>query len=599
LCYSLKAQLVIDAQFKHKRFTKEISYEIDSLQIWEQKGLFQTRALDFTNKSKPYLKHQNNFPLILKIEVTNTNKHSVSCILDFNNAELNKFQVVQLNDKQEVIYTSPILGDLQIFASRIIQYRVPAVPITLMAESKSTLLIGIANKNRMITGYIDIDRSADWHTKTRKLSYYHGWLSGLYGGFFMLGLILFLIIRQKIFLFYSMYVFGVAILLLTIWGYPFQYLFPNNIWLQDKFLLFIQLMGLLFLNLYALSLFQLEGLISGFKKIQFFIVTLYAIMILLVFSEFGKLIDGEDFLSNVLFIVEVLNFFLLVVSGPAIYLWKRRLSAFVFFISFVPVGLSLFYSTLSFLIPQLPYILLMDSLSVTLFLEILILSIFMIYEFKKSLIKKIELERALFLASKENQLAFMRGQEDEKKKIAMELHDGVATDLVLLKQWMETSENSSVVKAAKTKIDYLTIQIRNLSHQLLPWNFQHNDLNEAISNLFLSMPQEIQVKMNLEKPPSWLDSYQQTQLFRIVQELVKNTLKHARAKSIFLQLIDFESYIELHYEDDGVGFDANHKGVGLKSISSRAEMANGTISIETNKNSGTLVIVKFHKLSTH
>jgi signal transduction histidine kinase len=265
----------------------------------------------------------------------------------------------------------------------------------------------------------------------------------------------------------------------------------------------------------------------------------------------------------------------------------------------VPVGLSLFYSTLSFLIPQLPYILLMDSLSVTLFLEILILSIFMIYEFKKSLIKKIELERALFLASKENQLAFMRGQEDEKKKIAMELHDGVATDLVLLKQWMETSENSSVVKAAKTKIDYLTIQIRNLSHQLLPWNFQHNDLNEAISNLFLSMPQEIQVKMNLEKPPAWLDSYQQTQLFRIVQELVKNTLKHARAKSIFLQLIDFESYIELHYEDDGVGFDANHKGVGLKSISSRAEMANGTISIETNKNSGTLVILKFHKLSTH
>jgi histidinol-phosphate aminotransferase len=65
----------------------------------------------------------------------------------------------------------------------------------------------------------------------------------------------------------------------------------------------------------------------------------------------------------------------------------------------------------------------MDSLSVTLFLEIFILSLFMVYQFKKSLIEKSEIQRQLYVVSKENQIAFMKGQEDEKKKI-------VAKDLI-------------------------------------------------------------------------------------------------------------------------------------------------------------------------
>ncbi len=589
--FSLLGQVTIREGFTHQRIIKDVAYCIDSLHEWRREGFTPFMKKDFRLVSRHYIKHQNTFPIVLKLEVKNTLNNDVSCIVDFNNSEINGLQVAQVDTSGKQVFTSPLLGDVFPFAKRLIPYRVLAVPLFIRAHSSYTLFIGLENKNRMITGYFDFDVEAYWQHKTRNTSFSNGWLVGLYLGFILIGVIIYFILRQTIFLYYTLYVAGVTVLILTIWGYPFQMVFPNNLWLQDRFLLVVQLLGLLFLNLYALSLFQLEGPLPALQKAKKVVIGLFVLMIGLVISGVGKWLDAEELLSNVLFSVEALNFACLVVSGPAMYVSKKRKSALVFFMSFIPVGLALLYSTLSFLIPSLPYVLLMDSLSVTLFLEVLILSVYMIYQFKKSLLAKIELERALFKAAKENQLAFMRGQEDEKKKIALELHDGIATDLLVLKKGLKHA-GSSNWDAVSEDLEKVVFQIRTISHQLLPWSFHHKNMKEALQDLFVPLTFDYKVNVHIDDIPDWLGSFQQNQLFRIIQEVLKNTLKHAEAEHISFQMMNYGNQIDVHFEDDGKGFSVQTEtnGIGWKSVLSRAESIGGELKIESHPDLGTVVL---------
>jgi len=588
---SLFGQVTIREGFTHQRIVKDVAYCIDSQHVWKREGLKPFLKRDFRLLSKHYIKHQNTFPIVLRLEVKNVLNKDVSCILDFNNSEINGLQVAQFDASGKQVYASPLLGDVFPFSKRLIPYRVLAVPFLIRANCTQTLFIGLENKNRMITGYLDVDLEDYWHLKTRNTSFSNGWLVGLYLGFILIGIIIYFVLRQTLFLYYTLYVTGVTVLILTIWGYPFQSVFPNNLWLQDRFLLVVQLFGLLFLNLYALSLFQLEGPLPFLQKTKKGVLALFAFMILLVIIGIGKWLDAEEVLSNVLFSIEALNFACLVFSGPVMYWYKKRNSALVFFLSFIPVGLALLYSSLSFLIPSMPYVLLMDSLSVTLFLEVLVLSIYMIYQFKKSLLAKIVLERALFASAKENQLAFMRGQEDEKKKIALELHDGIATDLLVLKKGLQHAGNSTWDTIDKD-LERVVFQIRTISHQLLPWSFHHKSMKEALQDLFAPLIFDYEVNMYIDELPDWLGAFQQNQLFRIIQELLKNTLKHAEAKHISFQLMNYDNLIEMHLEDDGKGFSIHSetKGIGWKSVLSRAESIGGELKIESHPNLGTVVL---------
>jgi signal transduction histidine kinase len=599
-CYgSFHAQIVVNENFKHLRITEGIACDIDSQQVWMGKGIEELKTkLLFKNKTRRYIKHQNKFPLILKFEIKNTSNRALNCMLDINNVEIDYLQLVHFDSLHKALYKSPMQGDIFPFNKRLIPYRTTVFPLQIPANSSTTIMLGLYNKNRIITGFIDFDEADYWHLKTRKSSNYNGWVSGIYVGYFLLGLILFLIIKQSVYLFYSLYVFSIVLLINTIWGYPFQFLFPENSWLQDKFLLLVQLFGLLSLNLYALTLFQIDGKNRMLQKLKWYLILIFVLFMSIVLLDIGKTFDIEDILSKVLYFCEVSNFIVLILSGPLIYFIEKKTSGLVFFISFIPVGLSLLYSTLSFMMPTLPYILLMDSLSVTLFLEIFILSLFMVYQFKKSLIEKSEIQRQLYVVSKENQIAFMKGQEDEKKKIAMELHDSVATDLLLLKNRIEHSthemnENKKTIES----VDLISHQIRSLSHELLPWSYHNQDFKDAIFNLIQPLSSKIDVHITIENVPIWVDSFAKTQLYRVVQELLKNTIKHANARSIYIQLVNYEDSIELHYEDDGKGFDIqkSNSGIGIKSIYSRVESIGGKINIESCSNNGILAILTLLK----
>jgi signal transduction histidine kinase len=83
-------------------------------------------------------------------------------------------------------------------------------------------------------------------------------------------------------------------------------------------------------------------------------------------------------------------------------------------------------------------------------------------------------------------------------------------------------------------------------------------------------------------------------LFRVIQELSSNTFKHAKAENVYINIDYSNELLELHYKDDGIGFDSSYskKGVGLKSIFSRLEFYNGKIQMDTNPGKGLEVMIK-------
>jgi signal transduction histidine kinase len=88
-----------------------------------------------------------------------------------------------------------------------------------------------------------------------------------------------------------------------------------------------------------------------------------------------------------------------------------------------------------------------------------------------------------------------------------------------------------------------------------------------------------------------------TQLYRIVQELVNNTLKHAQAKNIRLEVFELKNeYINVIYEDDGLGFDMQDeqlkKGIGIQNIENRVSKLNGKITLDTAPHKGLAVIIE-------
>jgi signal transduction histidine kinase len=110
----------------------------------------------------------------------------------------------------------------------------------------------------------------------------------------------------------------------------------------------------------------------------------------------------------------------------------------------------------------------------------------------------------------------------------------------------------------------------SLAYTKIEYSFEHFNIDERL-------PEKIEVT-----------------IYRIVQELINNIIKHSKATEVSVQLFNANNSIILIVEDNGVGFtsDKNKKGIGLLNISSRLDMVNGNVNFEPSPKSGTLITVK-------
>lgn len=201
--------------------------------------------------------------------------------------------------------------------------------------------------------------------------------------------------------------------------------------------------------------------------------------------------------------------------------------------------------------------------------------------------------------------SLMEGEEKERFRIAKELHDGVNGDLSAIKFKLSSllEMNNSVIKEAVTMIDKSCQQVRAISHNLVPPSLQDFNLIEALEEYCTNMNAIHSPKISFQQlgDAIILNKKQEANVFRIVQELVNNSIKHAQADEINVQISSRKSTIQLTVEDNGKGYDQKTiktDGIGLKNIQSRVAYLNATLDLISNtQGTSTTIEIEIDKLS--
>jgi two-component system, NarL family, sensor kinase len=202
--------------------------------------------------------------------------------------------------------------------------------------------------------------------------------------------------------------------------------------------------------------------------------------------------------------------------------------------------------------------------------------------------------------------AVIEAQEQERTRIARELHDGIGLTLASIKINFSSitntndyisDENKEILQQNIESLDNACKEVRSLSHQMMPKALQDVGLTEAMEDLLEKTIAGLSIKYTFEKDNfGRLDETIEIGLYRIFQELLNNILKHAKASEIAIYMHKTKEYVLLMVEDNGIGMeqDQNYEknGIGLSNIEARVHALKGTFSIGPGAYHGIVASVK-------
>ncbi|PKV49901.1 signal transduction histidine kinase [Aquimarina sp. MAR_2010_214] len=202
--------------------------------------------------------------------------------------------------------------------------------------------------------------------------------------------------------------------------------------------------------------------------------------------------------------------------------------------------------------------------------------------------------------------ASIKGQDKERKRIALELHDSIGGNLAAIKLQLNNTVlngNRKTITTINNQLDDTYEQVRNLSHNLIPKKFSKNNFCDVLEEYFNNIGGTTSLSTFFVAYPrteiDLLDETLQIEIFKIVQELITNTIKHAKATSVELQLNLVENMINVLFEDNGIGFNAKNKatGLGFENIKNRLKKISGTFHIDSRINRGTIIDIEVPALT--
>jgi signal transduction histidine kinase len=213
-------------------------------------------------------------------------------------------------------------------------------------------------------------------------------------------------------------------------------------------------------------------------------------------------------------------------------------------------------------------------------------------------------QKAIKLQVEQEQLrniAVITAEDEERKRIAKDLHDGAGQQLSAIKMNLSALAHHNPDKALNNimeQLDDAVKEVRNVSHMMMPTVLLSNGIIEAIKNLAYKINQSKQLNINTRFVDLThdLDEKVQTTLYRIVQECFNNIIKHAQATEVNLQLIQHPKHLTLMIEDNGKGFNPDNKqfGMGLRNIESRVLYINGILHIDSSPGNGTTITIEIN-----
>ncbi len=203
--------------------------------------------------------------------------------------------------------------------------------------------------------------------------------------------------------------------------------------------------------------------------------------------------------------------------------------------------------------------------------------------------------------------SIIRGEEQERSRVAKDLHDGLGGLLSGVKLSLSSIKGNLIIEENQVRIfersisqlDEAIHEMRRVAHNMMPESLIKFGLPEAVSSLCQSILDKTSIKVHFSAQ-QWtgrIAADKEIMAYRIIQELVNNMIKHSAANAVIIQLTLHNDTAHLEVEDDGNGFDMieweTNSGMGFSNLKSRVDYLKGRIHVHAEKGKGASFVIEF------
>lgn len=468
------------------------------------------------------------------------------------------------------------------------------VSIQLLPDEKASYFL-VFNKSKgkpLATDVILNDRDTYYG-----ISAFQTIFIGSYLGLILLSLLftlfIFGLIRRSIFLWYGFYLIILTVFIGSYLGYTNVLLPSQSLDLgRTIYVISIELSTAIFI-LFAQQILMAKKHLPKLKKgVELVIIFQFAFRIFLHFAA-NSMYAAQVELFMKLWYLTILFLVVAIIIEIFTYLKHNSKVGSYFaisylFMTFGSVLLVLHHSFgfLKLTFYGLPSIFYASAIEIFFLTTTLTILIGQVYRERNTLANKLVLQQQKFLN------AFVQGQEEERKRVGAELHDNIGSKIANLKRLFSAKYSD---KKIKEEFDDICEDVRRVAHRITPAEISLVGLSGAIDELLetIENTEQLTVNFNTFQFPENLNENTSTHLFRIVQELLQNVLKHANASIVNIQLFGHKNSVTLSFEDNGQGTSKKNDatGLGLRNIRSRVTQMNGQFLFDSIQDKGTSVLV--------
>ncbi len=243
-------------------------------------------------------------------------------------------------------------------------------------------------------------------------------------------------------------------------------------------------------------------------------------------------------------------------------------------------------------------------------IALMLLAILLYRNFKQK--QKLQQQRIIELETQQQLTAteaVLKGEEQERTRLAKDLHDGLGGMLSGIKYSLNTMkgnlimtpENNQAFERSMDMLDSSIKEMRRVAHNMMPEALVKFGLDTALKDFCNDVNQSGALQVSYKSiglENEVIDQTTAITIYRIVQELLNNTMKHAAAKMAIVQVARSGSKLAITVEDDGTGFDTallkSSRGIGWSNIQNRVEFLKGTLDVQSEKEKGTSVHIELN-----